>query len=77
MHKTRKNVIKNTKIGLLRRDDMRGFVCIAQGCYINKDLIDKDKTYFDTQKDRYVLYDIYGNKYLVEHDVYKGKVNDH
>lgn len=52
---------------------MRGFVCIAQGCYINKDLIDKDKTYYDAQKDKYVLYDIYGNKYLVEHDVYKGK----
>ena len=52
---------------------MRGFVCIAQGCYINKDLIDKDKTYYDSQKDKYVLYDIYGNKYLVEYDIYKGK----
>ena len=52
---------------------MRGFVCIAQGCYINKDLIDQDKTYFDAQKDRYVVHDIYGNKYLVEYDVYKGK----
>lgn len=52
---------------------MKGFVCIAQGCYVNKDLIDKEKTYFDAQKDRYVIHDIYGNKYLVEYDVYKGK----
>ena len=44
---------------------MRGFVCIAQGCYINKDLIDNEKTYFDAQKDRYVIHDIYGNKYLI------------
>ena len=52
---------------------MKGFVCINPNCYINEDLIDKDKTYFDAQKDRYVLFDIYGNKYLVEYDVYKGK----
>ena len=52
---------------------MRGFVCIAQGCYINKDLIDNDRTHYDSNRDKMVVYDIYGNHYFVEKDVYKGK----
>lgn len=53
---------------------MKGFVCIAQGCYVNQDLIDKEKTYYDVRLDKVVLFDIYGNKYLVSKDLYKGKI---
>lgn len=52
---------------------MKGFVCIAPGCYVNKDLIDKNKSYFDAKVDKWVIYDIYGTKYLVEKDLIKSK----
>ena len=64
-----------SKIRFIRRKvSMKGFVCIAQGCYINKDLIDKEKTYYDVIQDRVILFDIYGNKYLVSKDLYDGKI---
>ena len=64
-----------SKIRFIRRKvSMKGFVCIAQGCYINKDLIDKEKTYYDVRQDRVILFDIYGNKYLVSKDLYDGKI---
>ena len=34
---------------------MKGFVCIAQGCYVNKDLIDKEKTQYDSARDKAVV----------------------
>ena len=52
---------------------MKGFVCIAQGVYVNKDLIDNEKTHYDSSRDKVVVFDIYGNKYLVEKDLIKVK----
>ena len=52
---------------------MKGFVCIAQGVYVNKDLIDNEKTHYDSSRDKVVVIDIYGNKYLVEKDLIKVK----
>lgn len=50
---------------------MRGFVCIAKGCYVNKDLIDNEKTHYDSQRDKVVVFDIYGNYYYVNKDLLK------
>ena len=52
---------------------MKGFVCIAQGVYVNKDLIDNEKTHYDASRDKVVVFDIYGNKYFVEKDLIKVK----
>ena len=52
---------------------MKGFVCIAPNCFVNKCLIDKEKTYFDTKKDKVVIYDIYGTQYFVDKDLIKVK----
>ena len=52
---------------------MKGFVCIAQGCYINKDLIDKEQTHYDEKRDKVVVCDIYGNTYYVDKELIKVK----
>lgn len=56
-----------------RGNFMKGFVCIAQGCYVNEDLIDKEKTHYDNQKDKVVLYDFCGNQYFVDKGLNKIK----
>lgn len=48
---------------------MKGFVCIAQGCYVNKDLIDKEKTHYDSSRDKVIVSDIYGNNYFVDKEL--------
>ena len=53
---------------------MRGFVCIAQGCFVNEDLIDKDKSHYDPKTDKVVVCDYYGNTYLVDKTLIKGKI---
>ena len=68
-----KNVIIVTK----RRFNMKGFICINQNCYVNEDLIDKDKTYYDSRKDKVVVFDVYGNKYYVDKELVKGQLNVH
>ena len=63
-----------SKIRFIRRKvSMKGFVCIAQGVYVNKDLIDNEKTHYDASRDKVVVCDIYGNKYFVEKCLIKVK----
>ena len=63
-----------SKIRFIRRKvSMKGFVCIAQGVYVNKDLIDNEKTHYDASRDKVVVFDIYGNKYFVEKGLIKVK----
>lgn len=50
---------------------MKGFVCIAPGCYVNKDLIDKEKTQYDSHRDKVIVSDIYGNNYFVDKELVK------
>ena len=58
------------KIRFIRRKvSMKGFVCIAQGCYVNKDLIDKEKTQYDSKRDKVIVCDIYGNNYFVDKEL--------
>ena len=56
---------------------MKGFICINPNCYVNEDLIDKDKTYYDSRKDKVVVFDVYGNKYYVDKELVKGQLNVH
>ena len=53
---------------------MKGFICLGNGCYANEDLIDKSKTYYDSSRDKLVIFDFYGNKYFVEKELNKGKL---
>ena len=50
---------------------MKGFVCIAQGCYVKKELIDIEKTHYDSKRDKVVISDIYGNNYFVDKELVK------
>lgn len=51
---------------------MKGFVHIGNGNFINKDYIDKEKTCFDKEREKWVVVDIYGNKYYTEYNTLKG-----
>ena len=57
------------KIRIIRRKTMKGFVCINTNCYVNEDLIDKEKTHDDSKRDKVVVCDIYGNQYFVDKDL--------
>lgn len=48
---------------------MKGFVCINPNCYVNADLIDKEKTHYDSKRDKVVVFDIYGNSYFVDKEL--------
>ena len=56
---------------------MKGFVCINPNCYVNEDLIDKEKTHYDSKRDKVVVFDVYGNKYYVDKELVKGQLNVH
>ena len=53
---------------------MKGFVNIGKDAYVNIDFIDKEKSHYDAQLDKYVVFDIYGTKYLVDRKLVKGKL---
>lgn len=53
---------------------MKGFVNIGKDSYVNIDFIDKEKSHYDPQIKKYVVFDIYGTKYLVDKSLVKGKL---
>lgn len=52
---------------------MKGFISLGKDTYINIDFIDNEKSYYDGHLDKYVIFDIYGTRYLVDKKLIKGK----
>ena len=53
---------------------MKGFINIGKDAYVNIDFIDKEKSHYDPNIDKYVIFDIYGTRYLVDKKLVKDKI---
>ena len=53
---------------------MKGFVPIGNNSYINKDYIDNSRTHYDARIDKVMLFDVYGNKYIIPKGCVKHKL---
>lgn len=53
---------------------MKGFICLGNNSYVNLDFVDKGKSHYDKEIDKFVLVDIYGNEYRIEKRFAKNKL---
>ena len=54
---------------------MKGFISISKDNYINIDFVDKSKSHYEPNIDKFILFDIYGNKFIIDKKLVKGKLD--